>query len=52
MEARRPVYEAVASVRVSTDGLRAPAVAEILENQLIAARVTDETSTTDRRSGE
>lgn len=51
MEARRPVYEAVASVRVSTDGLRAPVVAEIVENQLCAT-TTDTSSTTDRRSGE
>ncbi|WP_311701912.1 shikimate kinase [Cellulomonas cellasea] len=51
MEARRPVYEAVASLRVSTDGLRAGAVAEIVENQLAAA-TTDTSGTTDRRSGE
>ncbi|MFS0700690.1 shikimate kinase [Cellulomonas sp. 179-A 4D5 NHS] len=51
MEARRPLYEAVASLRVSTDGLRPGAVAEIVENQLAAA-TTDTSGTTDRRSGE
>ena len=52
MEARRPVYEAVASVRVSTDGLRPEAVAEIVEQHVHAAARPQEGSTTDRRPGE
>jgi shikimate kinase len=39
MEARRPVYEAVASVRVLTDGMRPADVAELIEQQLAAGRV-------------
>lgn len=38
MEARRPVYEAVASVRVLTDGLRPSDVAEAIENELAELR--------------
>jgi shikimate kinase len=40
MEARRPVYEAVASVRVLTDGLRPADVAEAIENELAELRRT------------
>lgn len=38
MEARRPVYERLASVRVSTDGLRPVEVAEQIERDLAALR--------------
>ncbi|MBT0995192.1 shikimate kinase [Cellulomonas sp. DKR-3] len=38
MEARRPVYEAVATVRVLTDGLRPADVAESIENELAEVR--------------
>ncbi|UZN05169.1 shikimate kinase [Cellulomonas sp. S1-8] len=39
MDARRPVYEEVADVRVSTDGLRPVEVAEAIEVALAALRV-------------
>lgn len=39
MDARRPVYEEVATVRVSTDGLRPGEVAEAVEEALGARRV-------------
>ncbi|WP_421733814.1 shikimate kinase [Cellulomonas sp.] len=39
MEARRPVYERVASVRVVTDGLRPADVAALIEQELAALRV-------------
>ncbi len=38
MEARRPVYEQVATVRVLTDGLRPADVAELIEQELAARR--------------
>ena len=41
MDARRPVYEEVATVRVSTDGLRPGEVAEVIEQALGAQRVTE-----------
>lgn len=40
MEARRPVYERVSTVRVLTDGLRPPDVAEQIETALAALRVS------------
>lgn len=39
MDARRPVYEEVATVRVPTDGLRPVEVAEAIEDALCAQRV-------------
>ncbi|NUU17662.1 shikimate kinase [Cellulomonas humilata] len=39
MEARRPVYERVASVRVVTDGLRPADVAALIEQELATLRV-------------
>lgn len=41
MDARRPVYEEVATVRVSTDGRRPTEVAEAIEAALCAQRVTE-----------
>ncbi|MBO9570544.1 MAG: shikimate kinase, partial [Cellulomonas iranensis] len=38
MEARRPVYEEVATVRVPTDGLRPAEVAQAVEDALGALR--------------
>ncbi|WP_258723181.1 shikimate kinase [Cellulomonas sp. NS3] len=38
MEARRPVYTAVSTLRVSTDGLRPRAVAELIDDHLDPAR--------------
>ncbi|MGW6130583.1 shikimate kinase [Cellulomonas sp. NPDC055163] len=52
MEVRRPVYEAVASVRVSTDGLRPAGVAELIEEHLRTSSSGDATRPTDGRSGE
>ncbi|UJP38942.1 shikimate kinase [Cellulomonas palmilytica] len=48
MEARRPVYEDVATLRVLTDGLRPAEVAEAVETALAQARAqgTDEPSGT------
>ena len=43
MEARRPVYERVATVRVLTDGLRPADVAEAVETALAALRVAGAT---------
>jgi len=40
MEARRPVYEAVATARVMTDGLTPAQVAELVEDALAAHRRT------------
>lgn len=42
MEARRPVYESVATVRVLTDGLTPAQVAELVEDALAARRRTVE----------
>lgn len=39
MEARRPVYQQVATVRVLTDGLRPTDVAEAIEAELATIRV-------------
>lgn len=52
MEARRPVYEAVSDLRVSTDGLRPAAVAELLAHQVRARPDRRASTTTDRRPGE
>ena len=41
MDARRPVYEEVATVRVSTDGLRPGEVAEVVERTLGTQRATE-----------
>ncbi|MBF0687595.1 MAG: shikimate kinase [Cellulomonas sp.] len=41
MDARRPVYEEVATVHVSTDGLRPVEVAEIIESRLRDQRVSE-----------
>ncbi|GIG39821.1 shikimate kinase [Cellulomonas phragmiteti] len=41
MDARRPVYEEVATVQVSTDGLRPVEVAESIETALREQRVTE-----------
>ncbi|MCM0638064.1 shikimate kinase [Cellulomonas wangsupingiae] len=41
MDARRPVYEEVATVRVSTDGLRPAEVAEVIETTLRAQRLEE-----------
>jgi len=41
MDARRPVYEEVATVHVSTDGLRPVEVAEVIESRLRDQRVSD-----------
>ena len=41
MDARRPVYEEVATLRVSTDGLRPVEVAEAIESALCAQRVAE-----------
>jgi len=41
MDARRPVYEEVATVRVSTDGLRPVEVAEVIESTLDARGTTE-----------
>jgi len=38
MEARRPVYEALSTVRVLTDGLRPADVAELIEQELAVLR--------------
>ncbi|QCB93638.1 shikimate kinase [Cellulomonas shaoxiangyii] len=43
MEARRPVYEEVATVRVPTDGLRPADVAEAIESALAGPRVAGAT---------
>ena len=39
MDARRPVYERVSSVRVVTDGLRPADVAALIEQELATLRV-------------
>jgi shikimate kinase/3-dehydroquinate synthase len=52
MEARRPVYEAVASLRVSTDGLRPAAVAQLIEDQLTVAPEQRASSPTNRSPGQ
>ena len=44
MEARRPVYERVATMRVLTDGLRPADVAEAIEGELAALRVARATN--------
>ncbi|WP_034621980.1 shikimate kinase [Cellulomonas sp. URHE0023] len=41
MEARRPVYESVATIRVLTDGQRPTDVAEVIELELAALRRLD-----------
>lgn len=41
MDARRPVYEEVATVRVSTDGLRPVEVAEVIETRLREHRLAE-----------
>jgi len=38
MEARRPVYDAVSTVRVLTDDRKPPEVAQLIEDELAAAR--------------
>lgn len=50
MEARRPVYEAVSGVRVSTDGLRPAAVAQLIEDRLGSAGDADAGSPTNGRT--
>lgn len=45
MAARRPVYEAVSNVHVSTDGLRPAAVADTIARTVALGRTVDQTTT-------
>lgn len=51
MEARRPVYEAVSTVRVLTDGRRPADVAELIELELAALRTLRSSTAPDEEEG-